>query len=149
LINFLVFAILTGPVSEEFGWRGYALPRLQSRRKVFRAAVIVGLLWGFWHTGTDFWRMVFAGDARALFFPLTMTMGTIPLSVMLAWMFNRAGGSLLPGMMFHASFNSTLYVLSLIWLRHSALLTGTELILGTWIVAIVVAVNDPLMDRVG
>lgn len=148
VINFLVFAILTGPVSEEFGWRGYALPRLQARLTPFRAAVIVGVLWGLWHTGPDFWRLLFGGDARAFLYPLVITLGTIPLSVLLAWMFNRTRGSLLSGMLLHASFNSTLYVLSLIWLRHSAVWTGVELGLGIWIAAVAVALKDPVMDRV-
>jgi membrane protease YdiL (CAAX protease family) len=142
LANFLLFAIATGPISEEFGWRGYALPRLQVERTALRAAVSVGILWGFWHTGPDFWRMLFEGDARAFLYPLAMTMGTVPLSIMFAWMFNQTGGSLLPPMLFHASFNSTLYVLTLIWVDHPAILTGGELVVGLWIAAAVVVVRN-------
>ena len=142
LANFLMFAIVAGPVSEEFGWRGYALPRLQVDRTALRSAVSVGVLWGFWHTGPDFWRLLFEGNVRAFLYPIAITMGTIPLSVLFAWMFNQTGGSLLPPMLFHASFNSTVYVLTLIWVGHPPLLTGGELVVGLWIAATVVVVRN-------
>src|SRR6056297_3291900 len=42
-----MFAI-KGPV-EEIGWRGFALPLLQRKMAPFWAAILVGIVWGFWH----------------------------------------------------------------------------------------------------
>jgi len=58
-ITFVLLTILTGPISEEFGWRGYMLPKLLSRYSMLKSSIILGLLWGFWHTGPDFWTFVF------------------------------------------------------------------------------------------
>jgi len=40
---------LGGPVSEEPGWRGFALPRLQQRYGPVRATLILAPLWAGWH----------------------------------------------------------------------------------------------------
>lgn len=50
----LVFAVrfinpLDGPLGEEPGWRGYALPQLQTGRAPLGAAFILGLLVALWH----------------------------------------------------------------------------------------------------
>jgi membrane protease YdiL (CAAX protease family) len=142
--NFVLFSLLTGPVSEEFGWRGYALRRLQINRSTLKASLLVGLLWGFWHTGPDFWRILFQGNFMAFLYPLAMTMGTLPLSIIFSWMYNNTRSSLLPPMLFHASFNATLYIMSLVWTTRSPLLIGAELVAGLWVVAaIVIAVYGP------
>ena len=139
--NFAAFSLLTGPVSEEFGWRGWVLPRLQERRSALRASICVGLLWGLWHTGPDFWRLLFEGDERALLYPVAMTTGTVPLSIIFCWLYNSTGSSLLPPMLFHASFNATLSILALTWASRSSLWIGAELVIGLWAAAVFVIVR--------
>jgi len=48
-IPFTIGAALVPPLGEEFGWRGFAQPRLQRRLGALWAAVIVGILWSTWH----------------------------------------------------------------------------------------------------
>lgn len=141
IVNFIAFSILTGPVSEEFGWRGWLLPRLQHGRSALRASLIIGVLWGAWHTGPDFWRILLQGDARAFLFPLAMTLGTVPLSVVFCWLYNSTGSSLVAPMLFHASFNATLSVLGLVWTSRSTLLVGGELVLGLWVLMAFIVVR--------
>jgi membrane protease YdiL (CAAX protease family) len=42
----VIFLIAIG---EEYGWRGYLLPRLLKKYSVFHSSLILGLIWGLWH----------------------------------------------------------------------------------------------------
>jgi len=41
--------LLGGPLGEEPGWRGYALPRLEAALGPVRGSLVLGLLWTGWH----------------------------------------------------------------------------------------------------
>jgi membrane protease YdiL (CAAX protease family) len=46
----VAFFVLTFALSwEEIGWRGYAMPRLQTGRSALGASLILGPVWGSWH----------------------------------------------------------------------------------------------------
>jgi CAAX protease family protein len=110
---FLVILLIGGPLQEEFGWRGFALPRLQNGRTALRASVIVGLFWGAWHipvfwvVGTWHADLV---DGRSLpvtvFFVAIFVLSTVPLSIVYAWVYNGTGSILLT-ILLHAAMNTT------------------------------------------
>ena len=104
----LAFFIVPGSaMGEEIGWRGYALPRLQSGRSALGASLILGAIWGIYHL-----PLYFTGQAgRPLgLFPL-FVISTIALSVIITWMYNSTGGSLLLVVLIHATFNLPLTLL--------------------------------------
>jgi len=45
----LAYTLLAGPLSEEFGWRGYVQPRLRRYHGRIAVTVVVGATWGLWH----------------------------------------------------------------------------------------------------
>jgi membrane protease YdiL (CAAX protease family) len=98
-LNFVIIFVLAG-LGEEFGWRGFALPRLQDRWGPVRGTTVVGLLWFLWHVplivGVDGWP-----TTLVLFFALVMAD-----SVVHTWVFNRSGGSVLLAALMHAAGNT-------------------------------------------
>lgn len=48
-LPYLGLALLTGPLSEEFGWRGYLQPLLRRGLPAGRTAIVLGLIWAVWH----------------------------------------------------------------------------------------------------
>jgi uncharacterized protein len=47
--NFILYYFIGGPFTEEYGWRGYALDRLQSKFNALYSSLILGFIWGIWH----------------------------------------------------------------------------------------------------
>jgi hypothetical protein len=96
------FILLDGPLSEEFGWRGIALPRLQLGHGALAASIGVGVPWALWH-----WPLVFMPGTLLHQVPFLLYLIQVcALSVLFAWLYNASGGSLLLTILFHGSVNT-------------------------------------------
>src|SRR6185503_15289953 len=87
---------------EEIGWRGYALPRLSQSFGLAPASLILGVIWASWHLPLFFFT---GSDKVGQSFPLYLLQVTA-LSVAMAWLYWRTGGSLLLVMLLHAAVNN-------------------------------------------
>jgi membrane protease YdiL (CAAX protease family) len=102
-------ALPFGPLPEELGWRGYALPRLLREHGVFRASVMLGVMWTFWHTPM-FW---FPGAAVPSVFDLSFGSVLLYLVQMIAETciftvtYLLSGGSILLAILQHLAFNTS------------------------------------------
>ena len=43
------YTLLAGPLTEEFGWRGFLQPRLRERYRRIHTTVVLAVAWGLWH----------------------------------------------------------------------------------------------------
>lgn len=97
-LSFVFIFFLQGPVPEEFGWRGYALDRLQSKYNALTASLIVGFMWGMWHL-----PLFYIGY---LLFPAwAYLIAVLAFSVLFTWLYNNTGGNLLVALLFHTMIN--------------------------------------------
>jgi len=104
IIPVIFFAqLFSSPLLEEFGWREYAQPLLQKKYSVLSSSIMIGLVWGVWHL------------------PLILTYGhniIVALmlitchSILIGWVLNSTKGSMLMVLLFHASINLGLNILS-------------------------------------
>ncbi len=142
VIPAFAYVLFLSVLGEEIGWRGYVLPRLQEKHGALLASLIIGVLWGFWHL-PEFWmKSNFHSQIPLVLFILQ----DIALSIVLTWLYNGTGKSLLIVNLFHAASNTTLGVLPILPMD-----TGGDLrplwiaVVLLWIVAtIIVVVNLPV-----
>jgi len=106
LVSFFLFFFFGGSFGEEFGWRGYALPRLLNRMAALPASLILGGVWALWHlplfwvpgttqNSTPFW----------LFFIFT-----VAFSVVFTWLHRSSNGNLFGALLLHTIFNLTVVI---------------------------------------
>jgi len=93
---FFLITIVGGPLGEEFGWRGFALPHLQRRWSPLAASLIIGVVWGLWHLPTFFAPGSLHNQLGIQSLPL-FVLGEIVLATFITWVYNATGGSLLVG----------------------------------------------------
>ncbi len=79
-----------GPIGEELGWRGYALPRLLNLTTPLRASLILGAVWCVWHVPAFFLGNLMAPEEGGL---LWWCVGTLALTVIMTWLYLRANGN--------------------------------------------------------
>ena len=100
-----VWALLTAinGLGEETGWRGFALPALQRRFSPLISTLILAPVWAFWHIPYFFvienYRRF--GPGQVAGFVIGLTCG----AVVLTWLYNRSGGSILLVTLWHGTYN--------------------------------------------
>lgn len=90
--------------TEETAWRGFALPRLQARYTALVASLILGLLWGLWHTPLFLTPGAF--QTSLPFFGFLIS--AVAMSIMHTWLFNYTRGSVLLAALFHAATDAAI-----------------------------------------
>jgi membrane protease YdiL (CAAX protease family) len=103
LVGVLLLITFVGALGEETGWRGYALPQLQRRFSPLTSSLIIAVLWFGWHlpqffviaTYRDFGPVQYVG----------MFLGLTCGAVVLTWLYNRPGSSILLVIVWHGLYN--------------------------------------------
>jgi membrane protease YdiL (CAAX protease family) len=106
LMLHLLNELILGPLGEELGWRGFALPRLLERYSPFKASLLLGIIWGAWHLPSFF---VAGLPQSQLAIPMFM-LGALCLSMLATWIFLHTGHSVLATVLFHFAVNSSMNI---------------------------------------
>ncbi len=96
---------------EEFGWRGFALPKLIKQRGFTYAALSIGLIWGLWHLPMDYIGLRSHGW---LFIPEFILVGPAILtahSIIMAYFYVRSNGNLLLMIAYHYTITASAIIL--------------------------------------
>lgn len=82
-----------GPLGEEVGWRGFALPRMLHGRDPLAVAVALGVVWGLWHLPAFAVAGTHQHDLGMGV--VWLVVGTTLSSVLMTWLYLRTRGSVL------------------------------------------------------
>ncbi len=107
---FAVMSVLAGSIGEEFGWRGFAQPRLQKRVGALQASILIGLVWGTFHL----WILPICHCLTLTDVIVTQYLRLIATAVIYAWLYNSAKGSLFLAMVAHAAHNITVTLMPMV-----------------------------------
>jgi uncharacterized protein len=109
VLNFVLIWFGGGPLGEEIGWRGFALPRLQPRYGSLGGTLILGVLWAFWHLPQFLTPIqgggAGAGPATSLVNFAVFFVAVMALAVIMTWLFNGTKASLFMAITAHAAIN--------------------------------------------
>lgn len=146
--GFLTAFLAPGPLGEEPGWRGFALPNMI--QGAWQTDVLLGLLWAFWHLPVAIlipeWRDVFPGTSIDLgvwlvLYPISL----IALSVMLSRLWRWSGGSVFVCILFHGVVNTTFQITDKVSTPYSGLISFVMLDLLLWVAALIFIAFDRLV----
>jgi uncharacterized protein len=122
----LFYILVTGPLCEELGWRGFALPCLLKRFSPFTASLILGVIWGVWHLPSFF---VGGMEQNGMSIPIFLV-NALLLSLFVTWIFQHTGGSVLSAVFIHFSVNFCATIIGVtLPMLGIMLLTGTIFVL--------------------
>ena len=105
---FFLSSLLFTAALEEPGWRGFLLPHLQRRFSPLLGSILVWFPWALWHAPLDFSGGV---GSSLITYTQVRVVFLIPIAIILTWLYNRSGGSLLAVALFHAGMNTFPFVL--------------------------------------
>ena len=128
IIPLFLATFITSGMGEEFGWRGYVLPRLQAKWNALTSSIVLGLFWAAWHIPAFIIPNISPLYQRNFleWVPLILLS-----SVIYTWIFNNTKGSILAAALIHASLNTSVVVLptyASLWYYYGILLLAVILI---------------------
>ena len=98
---------LGGPLFEEIGWRGFALPRIERLHGPLLASLILGVLWALWHLPEILVPSWAASSGGGGVLGITLfTLTAVTFTIVITWVFNNTRASVLLAILVHASIDT-------------------------------------------
>lgn len=96
------YNLILGPFGEELGWRGFVLNELQKRFSPLKAAIIVGMAWGFWHT--PLWLLSGYSGLLLVQYIICFLSAIVAISIIITAFYNLNHNLMIP-IIIHQFFN--------------------------------------------
>ena len=92
---------------EELGWRSYAMDSLRQNVSYFKASLLFGVLWAFWHLPLYFIKDYYQYELLQsnVIFALNFMISVIPLAIIISWVCEKNQSSIVAAVFFHFFIN--------------------------------------------
>ena len=101
-IPYLLFVTILGGGQEEIGWRGYLQGELLKKYSRGKVSLIIGFIWGVWHT--PLWFMIW--DSHLITPYIGFVLMTMAISFVFSYIYEETQGNLWIMVLFHGSNNA-------------------------------------------
>ncbi|MFD3403600.1 type II CAAX prenyl endopeptidase Rce1 family protein [Kribbella sp. NPDC058693] len=131
------YTFLAGPVSEEFGWRGYVQPRLREYFGPLGTTAVLGAVWGLWHVPLYFLPGTGQHD-DGLFTSagVTFFLELFPLTFLMLFVSEKLLGGVPGAILVHAAWNLTEELVPplghAVWLELLVMIVMAAALLPSW-----------------
>lgn len=102
--------IVLGPLSEEFGWRGFLQKRINFEFSAITASIIIGMVWSLWHLPLFYMIGTSQHDFHIPFIPFMISV--ISSSFIYTYLYHKSNGSLFAAILLHWIATYILQVIS-------------------------------------
>jgi membrane protease YdiL (CAAX protease family) len=105
--TYALVVVLGGPLFEEIGWRGFALPRMERLHGPLLASLILGVLWALWHLPEFLVPTWAASSGGGGILGITLFIVTaVTFTIVITWVFNNTRASVLLAILVHTSIDA-------------------------------------------
>ena len=134
-VIFYVIMLFLASSGEEIGWRGVALPKLQTKYNALLSSIILAIIWFIWHI--PFWMLQDIYSTLGIGYWVLNFIFFLPTTVLITWFFNNTQGSILLSIVFHLCFN----IVNVTIVEVTSLIVPYEiLIVFEWLVLILILI---------
>jgi membrane protease YdiL (CAAX protease family) len=139
---------LFSSLGEEFGWRGYAFTRFNSRFGFIKSSILIGLIWGIWHLPMDYIGLRSHGW---LFIPEFILLGPLLLtahSIIMSYLFCKAKCNTIVAIIYHYTITSSAILFPMFFTSETAKIPDTTIlyqpaaaVVFFWIIAVILLIK--------
>ena len=104
-----IIIIVLASIIEEVGWRGYAEDSIGNSMDWFKGSLIFGIVWAIWHIPLMFIPGTYQSGLvdLGMLYVINFLVSSIPLAIVMNWVYIASHRSMLACMFFHLFVNFT------------------------------------------
>lgn len=105
IVGFLI--LLSAPIIEELGWRGYGIDSLRGKFNLFITSIVFSILWFLWHLPLFFIKGYYQYELlqNSTLYTLNFITSIFPATILINWVYYKNNRSIIAAIVLHLTLN--------------------------------------------